>query len=50
MKDSASGDFCDTSNNGGTCVPRQAQGAACGGGDQCATGFCAMTNPSMSGI
>ncbi len=34
--DCASGNFCA----GGICAPRLAQGDACGGPDQCASGFC----------
>jgi hypothetical protein len=41
--DCASGNFCDPTNNGGTCTPAQATGASCSNGDgtQCSTGFCA---------
>jgi hypothetical protein len=39
--DCASGNYCDLSNNGGTCTPAKANGAACSATDQCTSGFCA---------
>jgi hypothetical protein len=38
--DCASGNFCDLSNNGGTCTPTKAVGMACGGSNECTGGNC----------
>jgi hypothetical protein len=39
----ATGDFCDLTNNGGTCTPQKVNGTTCTAADQCTSGLCAFT-------
>jgi hypothetical protein len=39
--DCQSGNYCDSTNNGGTCTPTRTTAGACTAGNQCASGFCA---------
>ncbi len=46
--DCAPGLFCDFGATDSTCAPQQANGASCGGDDECTSGFCDFTEETCA--